>query len=55
MPEASFSSRFEKDLELGRAVRAQIEQDGIPKGSLRAVSLRWLQTYLAYVEELERA
>ena len=54
MPTASFNSRFDKDLELGRAIKAQVEA-GIPKGSLRAVSSRWLKTYLEYIEGLDKA
>ena len=54
MPSASFNSRFDKDMELGLAIKAQVEA-GIPKGSLRAVSTRWLQTYLAYIKGLSVA
>lgn len=53
MPASSFNSRFEKDIELGEAVRAQV-QAGVPKGNLRAISAIWLSKYLDYITLLNQ-
>ena len=51
MQSSTFQSRYEKDLELGKAIKAQIDS-GIPKGTLRAVASEWLNTYLQYIEKV---
>lgn len=51
MPASSFNSRFEKEIELGEAVRQQV-QSGIPKGNLRAISAIWLGKYFDYITAL---
>jgi len=42
MSTAIFTSRFEKDLQLGLSIKSQVEE-GVPKGTLRAISIVWLQ------------
>jgi len=51
MPGASFTSRFDKDLQLGLSIKSQVEA-GVPKGALRAISAVWLQKYLDFIGSL---
>ena len=51
MPSSTFLSRYDKDIELGAAIKSQVDA-GIPKGTLRAISSGWLNEYLGYIEKV---
>lgn len=51
MPSSTFLSRYDKDIELGAAIKSQVDA-GIPKGTLRAISSEWLNEYLGYIEKV---
>jgi hypothetical protein len=54
MSSGSYTSRFEKELQLGLSIKSQVEE-GVPKGTLRAISIVWLKKYLDYIALLASA
>ena len=48
---SAFTSRFDKEIELGVEVKKAIEAD-TPKAALRAISAMWMTKYLEFVDAL---